>query len=152
MGPGVLPGEQMKSRTGPRAKGRVGGRWESPEALDMERCLWGSGRAESGHPDGPPLQAPRHGHCCSHGPVFHLLLVTRSGPARMEAHPYLPGLEGYGAVGAALSHLARPAGALYLLPARKVWPLLANMGGGGGQGLGRRKAPSALSELACAGG
>ena len=64
--------------------------------------------------------------------MFHLLLVARSGPARLLGPPpYLPGLEELWSPWAlllCLTWLGLQA-ALYLLPARKVWPLLANARG-----------------------
>ena len=64
--------------------------------------------------------------------MFHLLLVARSGPARLLGPPpYLPGLEELWSPWAlllCLTWLGLQA-ALYLLPARKVWPLLANAPG-----------------------
>lgn len=64
--------------------------------------------------------------------MFHLLLVARSGPARLLAPPpYLPGLEELWSPSALLLlfiWLGLQV-ALYLLPARKVCTLLTHQGG-----------------------
>lgn len=73
--------------------------------------------------------------------VFHLLLVVRSGPARLLGPPpYLPGLEELWSPRALLLLLAWIGlqAALYLLPARKVWALLQWQGR---QGEATEKAP-----------
>lgn len=106
--------------------------------MPREPWIWkgacgGQGEPESGPPDGSP-PSPGAAALMLLLPVtmFHLLLVARSGPARLLGPPpYLPGLEELWSPWAlllCLTWLGLQA-ALYLLPARKVWPLLANARG-----------------------
>lgn len=79
--------------------------------------------------------------------TFHLLLVARSGPARLLGPPpYLPGLEALWSPRALLLWLTWLGlqAALYLLPARKVWPGLADTRGRRAEGRAARRAPSTL--------
>lgn len=100
-------------------------------ALDTTGCLWGSGRADP-RTRSPPSPGAAALMLLLPVTMFHLLLVARSGPARLLGPPpYLPGLEELWSPWAlllCLTWLGLQA-ALYLLPARKVWPLLANARG-----------------------
>lgn len=78
--------------------------------------------------------------------MFHLLLVARSGPARLLGPPpYLPEPEALWSPRALLLWLTWLGlqVALYLLPARKVWTRLAGEVGGR-RGSAKRKASSTL--------
>lgn len=71
--------------------------------------------------------------------MIHLLLVARSGPARLLGPPpYLPGLEALWSPRALLLLLGWLGlqAALYLLPARQVCGRGRGAGGGGGRGEG----------------
>lgn len=84
--------------------------------------------------------------------MVHLLLVARSGPARLLGPPpYLPGLEALWSPRALLLWLTWLGlqAALYLLPARKVWTRPAGRRAEGGARREERH-PQLLPEPLCA--
>lgn len=87
--------------------------------------------------------------------MFHLLLVARSGPARLLGlPPHLPAPEALWSPGALLLWLTWLGlqAAFYLLPARKVWACLADARVSRAEGRAQReeRPPRPLSEPLCA--